>query len=133
MCAPDRRRASASCTRAVGPVIRDRALESVRERHARPPAEFPLQPIDVRDEIAGFDLLGERRPVDELDASAAGHRSDGARHVEERRPDAAADVEDGTLVRRRFADTEDGFDRIIYIYVVAALPPVAVNPQDFTR
>ncbi len=64
----DDTRARARVTTRVRPVERDRPLEALAQRHAGAQPSSRADARHVGDEIAGFDLLGERRPRDVLDA-----------------------------------------------------------------
>src|SRR5262249_5864774 len=103
------------------------------QRDARTPADLGRDAGNVGGEIAGLDLLGEPRPLDEFDPAAAREIDDGARHVGDAGADAPADVERTAVGARRFAQGRPGGRRILYIDVVALLAPVAIDRQGLAR
>jgi hypothetical protein len=56
----------------VRPIERHGAFEAVAKGHRRRPADGLLDPRDVGDEIARFNLFREQRPLDPFDAAAPG-------------------------------------------------------------
>src|SRR5437867_1182709 len=105
--------------------MRDGPPETVLESDRRLPSDLAPYARHVGDEVAGLNLLIERRPLDPLEAAAARDRGDRLRHFDDRRADAGADVVRAFchLTRRK---REQRIDRVVDVDVVAALTAVAV-------
>src|SRR5439155_24573814 len=102
-------------------IERQGALQPFVERHGRLPSELPSDARNVRHEIARFDLLGQWRPVDELDAAAAGELGDPPRHVNKPCADAGSHVVRPSVADGRSPQSGEGFRDIIYIDVISPL------------